>query len=94
MFYCMFYFTCDRSFRSGAMNYTHLLGVMRVYASKDKNNSVAVRGVGPGNGETRTSCLFARCRCDAARKARRYCARCNSTAAVAADGAAIAQCTD
>ena len=36
---------------------------------------------------------FARCRCDAARMARRYCARCNSTAAAAAaeDGVAITQ---
>ena len=51
---------------------------------KNKNSSVAV---GPGNGETHltnTSGLFARCCCDAARKARRYCARCKSTAAAAA----------
>ena len=56
-----------------------------------KNSSVAV---GPGNGYTRTSYLFARCCCDAARKARRYWASCNSTAAAAADGAAMTQCTD
>jgi len=62
----------------------------------NKNSSIAV---GSGNGETRTSCLFARCHCDAARKAHRYCARCNSTrcnstAAAAADGTAVTQCTD
>jgi len=59
-----------------------------IFASyPNKNSSVAE---GPGNGETNSSCLFARCCCDAARKARRYSARCNSTAvAAAADGAAI-----
>ena len=31
---------------------------------------------------------------DVARMARRYCARCNSTAAAAADGAGIMQCID
>jgi len=37
-----------------------------------------------------------RCGCDAARKARRYSAHCNGTAAAAAaaHGAAITQCTD
>ena len=44
--------------------------------------------VGPGNAG-RSPCLFDSC--DAARMARRYCVRCNSTAA-AAGGAAITQC--
>jgi len=43
---------------------------------------------------TRTSCVLARCCCDAARKAHLYSDRCNSIAAAAADGAAITQCTD
>jgi len=39
--------------------------------------------------EMRRSCVFAGSRCDSACVARRYCTRCNSTAAAAADSAAI-----
>ena len=35
------------------------------YLSENKISSIGL-AVGPGNGETRISCLFARCRCDAA----------------------------
>ena len=59
---------------------------IHIWWLQQKQQRVAV---GPGNGETRTSCLLTRCCCDAARKARRYFARSNSTAAAAADGAAI-----
>jgi len=72
-------------------NITAGWGSNRNIFKPNKNGSVAV---GPGNGKTRTLFLFARCRCDVARKARRYSARCNSTAAATADGAAITQCTD
>jgi len=61
------------------------------HLSSNENSSVAV---GPGSGEMHTLCLFARCCCHAARKARRHSAHCNSTAAAAADGAAVMQHTD
>ena len=68
-------------------------------ASKAKVNLCNINSsaaVGPENGETCTYFLSIRqvLLRRAARKARRCSARCNSTAAAAADGAAIMQCTD